>query len=354
MTRTRCRGFSLIELMVAMVIALFVIGVAASSYLASKRMYSTDDQSARMQENARLGMELIEHDFRMAGYKGCVGSNGAASMYISYLNSTALLYNFVSGVQGYHGVGGTWIPVLDPTLSGLAHPPLINTDVLVTRFPATAPIGLSAPMLTVSGTLPVAASGGFLNPFTTGDILMVSDCKNAAVFQMTSTGPGANPIDHVVGPGVPGNNSAALNKVYSTDAQVVKMVTAVYYIAPSAILPGVNSLWCLRSDGALVGGVPAPQEMVLNVDDLKVRYGEDTSASPNAVAASGYWPADSVANFGRVVSLQVSLLVSSPQTNGTQGLGPQTYYFNGATTTAADNRLYLPFESVMTLRNRTP
>lgn len=63
-------GSSLIELMVALVINLCVIGAAVTMYLKARDIYVTAETLARVQENARYAMGLIEADVRMSNFWG--------------------------------------------------------------------------------------------------------------------------------------------------------------------------------------------------------------------------------------------------------------------------------------------
>lgn len=63
-------GSSLVEMMVALVINLCVIGAAVTMYLKARDIYVTTETLARVQENARYAMGLIEADVRMANFWG--------------------------------------------------------------------------------------------------------------------------------------------------------------------------------------------------------------------------------------------------------------------------------------------
>ncbi len=49
------RGFSLVELMVAMLIGLFVLGGGLAVFLGGHQSFRTNEGAARLQENARMG-----------------------------------------------------------------------------------------------------------------------------------------------------------------------------------------------------------------------------------------------------------------------------------------------------------
>lgn len=65
----RFRGFSLVELMVAVSIGLLVVLAMVSLYASSRRTYSVTDEVARMQENARIAFTILDRQLRQAGYR---------------------------------------------------------------------------------------------------------------------------------------------------------------------------------------------------------------------------------------------------------------------------------------------
>ncbi|HSB96630.1 MAG TPA: prepilin-type N-terminal cleavage/methylation domain-containing protein, partial [Spongiibacteraceae bacterium] len=78
-SQRRARGFSLIELMVAMVIALIVLAGVLSSFLASKQAYLYNQEVAFIQENARYAAAYLSADIREAGNFGCSNDSAANS-----------------------------------------------------------------------------------------------------------------------------------------------------------------------------------------------------------------------------------------------------------------------------------
>lgn len=63
------RGFTLIELMVAMVLSLFLIGGVILMYTSSKAAYIDSNQLSRMQENVRFASDYMVRDIRNAGFR---------------------------------------------------------------------------------------------------------------------------------------------------------------------------------------------------------------------------------------------------------------------------------------------
>ncbi|MCK7574679.1 MAG: prepilin-type N-terminal cleavage/methylation domain-containing protein [Chromatiales bacterium] len=68
---SRQHGLTIVELMVGMVVALFVLAIISQVYLASRNSYRFQSASSRIQETARFAMETIGQEVRNAGYQGC-------------------------------------------------------------------------------------------------------------------------------------------------------------------------------------------------------------------------------------------------------------------------------------------
>ncbi len=62
------RGLTLIELMVALAIAFIVIGAVYQAITSQQRTYTIQDQVAEAQQNARVAMNILMRDLRMAGF----------------------------------------------------------------------------------------------------------------------------------------------------------------------------------------------------------------------------------------------------------------------------------------------
>ncbi|MCP4429371.1 MAG: pilus assembly protein PilW, partial [Gammaproteobacteria bacterium] len=64
-------GISLVEVMVAMVISLFLLGGIIQVYLGNKTSYKFTSSISRIQENGRFALDTLAVDLRMAGFFGC-------------------------------------------------------------------------------------------------------------------------------------------------------------------------------------------------------------------------------------------------------------------------------------------
>lgn len=61
-------GFTLVELMVALVIALVITGAAYSAHKVQQKNYTIQEEVAVVQQNLRAGLDIMTREMRMAGY----------------------------------------------------------------------------------------------------------------------------------------------------------------------------------------------------------------------------------------------------------------------------------------------
>jgi type IV pilus assembly protein PilW len=90
--RERESGFTLVELLVAMVISLVVMAAIYSTYHSQQKSYLVQEQVAAMQQNLRSAMYNMAREVRMAGY----GRDGERQRKLHSI------------YHGYHGRRGGW------------------------------------------------------------------------------------------------------------------------------------------------------------------------------------------------------------------------------------------------------
>ena len=99
------RGFTLIELMVALVLGLLVIGAAGGIFLQNRRVYGSTEAINRIQENQRSSFELLTRDIREAAGNPCVKlSEMPIGIQIKVPDAT-FWSRFPAGVFGADGTG---------------------------------------------------------------------------------------------------------------------------------------------------------------------------------------------------------------------------------------------------------
>ncbi len=89
------KGFTLVELMIAMVISAIVMTSVYSVYSAQQRSYIVQEGVAAMHQNLRAAMYFMEREIRMAG----CDPTGAANAGIQ-TDSTATLIHFTEDFRG--------------------------------------------------------------------------------------------------------------------------------------------------------------------------------------------------------------------------------------------------------------
>jgi len=62
------RGFTLVELMIAMAVGLVLLGAMYGVFTMHNKIFGTQEQIAEMQQNARTAMDMMTREIRMAGY----------------------------------------------------------------------------------------------------------------------------------------------------------------------------------------------------------------------------------------------------------------------------------------------
>ncbi|WP_337845324.1 prepilin-type cleavage/methylation domain-containing protein, partial [Thermus sp.] len=66
-TLASARGFSLVELLVALGIGILILGLSLSLVLSSRRLYTLDQARTAMNQNLRAALDLLGADIRQAG-----------------------------------------------------------------------------------------------------------------------------------------------------------------------------------------------------------------------------------------------------------------------------------------------
>lgn len=301
------RGFSMVELMVAITIGLILSAGIIQIFANSKQTYRIEESLSRVQESGRLALDFIANDVRMASYWGCQPSpsniqNDLLNTGAGYIDFTA---GTISGSEG--GAGGPDSLTLRGADStpGLALQPNGGGGNYSTSV--TAALQLSLP-----------------NDLKSGDMVLVSDCTGGDIFQVTGADPSAaGVVDHALGTGSPGNVSQ-ISKAYQGDASIYYVHEIIYTIKAGS--DGQPALW--RS----ING--ADQEIVDDVSNLQILYGEDMDGDRSV---DRYVDANNVSNFDNVYSIRVQLTVQTADAN---------------TSVNAGNRITRNFSTTVAIRNR--
>ena len=329
------RGFSMVELMVAMALSLILLGGVGQIFVSSKHTYRSQEANSRLQESGRIATTLLQRNIRPAGFQGCRSMSVVTPSVVA--NAPVPAINAASVVSGHEGSSGSWSPALPTGLGTVTS----GTDVITIQHASECGANLTANMASASADIQL----NFPNAcnFSAGEVLVISDCTSADVFRAdsVSSGSGAQAIEHDNSV----NTSSSLSKAYDDDADVMKFSSFTYFIATGG--DGLPSLWRFDNTRAAAASVN-PVELVSNVADMQIEYGQDSLGGDQV--ADFYATANNVTDWASVISVRISLLIQTLSDNITTQA--QTYTYNRASVTAPDRHLYRVFTTTISLRNK--
>jgi len=381
------RGFSMVELMVAITLALIVSAAVLSVFLASRSSFQGTSGTAAVADGGRFALDFIANSLRSAGFMACNTTQRQLSILAPA--PSPVYANFSQALMGYEAAGtapggaynvplasnaapaavdstaadwlspaGTIPAGLDPALIGIAAPAgetapmgqiLKNNDVLVVYStlrgaqPAyVTNIANGASTFTVNA--PASLAGG--------QLATISDCAKSVVMWISSVG--ANTVTLGAG-GWPNNSTSSLPVSFEVGSQVEPVDATVYYIGLGA--DGDGALYALDLNG---GGAFTASELVPDIEAMQVLYGVDTSGTQTV---GEYLTADQVVNtaanpatsFNNVISVKIALLAASQPGVVSPPAAAPTYSLLGTTVTAPrDSRARQVFEVTVSLRNLAP
>jgi type IV pilus assembly protein PilW len=100
------RGFTLVELLIAMTIGLIILAALSSTFLMQRKIYDVQEQIVEMVQTARAAMDMMSGEIRMAGYD----PTGAGFDGISYNTdpSTIDVYADLNDIPGIDNPTGSY------------------------------------------------------------------------------------------------------------------------------------------------------------------------------------------------------------------------------------------------------
>ncbi len=366
------QAFTVVELMIAMLLGLFLLGGILSVYLTGKQTYRTTQGISQIQGNLRFTMDVFSRDMRMAGYMPCryqpntsiaLPDNGANSWWQNF---------FAQAVQGFEGDAGpnTFTPELAvetmaPNSDAVA---IFKTDgykiSIVSHNENTERVNFAK-------SVPA-------DVLTDGEVAVMCDSNQAALFQVWQRGFDAT-VDYVLYNGgattiAPSNctgsdgvanlgstgtaeNCDANSEKYKFrgKAQLIRYSPVIYYVAESNTNPGVLALKRRYLEARDVSGVETAlmrsEELLQGIESMQIRYGIDTDDDQ---VANQFLRANAVAaaDWDDVVSIKLGLLLISNDQVATQ---PDTNTYNVAgelLTAPGDRRMRQVANYTISLRNR--
>ncbi|MGF2736542.1 PilW family protein [Marinobacter sp. DUT-1] len=343
------RGLSLVELMISMTLGLILMAGIVQIFVTNKQSFTLSGAVANVQESGREGAMILGREIRNADYWGCIS---AATSVQNNLNSASAgdLLDFSRGLEIYPDTE-TNNAIVDGShvilLRGISGAPEVGVD----KVPAP-----DAASLHVTDA----------SSFTEGDILLVTDCENANIFQATTVNAKGNDlINHNEGNKVsPGNAIKTMPKKYTENAKIYRPSVTRYSV--QADDQGRRSLVVERglvaNNTGNAAGYANPVELVAEIRDMRTLIGVDT----NNDLAVDEWrdppaPSDADAEdvLAQTLAVRVSLLVRSRDDSVSDD--PVDVCFPGwlACTSAStglqtpvDSALYREYSFTASIRNR--
>lgn len=282
--RLRQGGLTLVELMVAMLLGLVVIGAVVSVLLSSRQSYTTNNGLSQLQDNARIAFELMARDVRQSGSSPCG-------------NST--VNDVLNGNGWYRWVNGTGLYGVDDasTLAPLpASPaPTANMPSIVTRgvgqvstdfITAGAACTAGAPMTKAPTDVGISAN----------DLVLTCDSTQAYIYQAAAFNAGLP----VATGGTPGNGSQLGCSSFTSSAYVAPYQAHAWYLGAAGPGAPAGTLSLYRAHYA--GNTLVSDEIIRGVTNLQITYLTNGTNFVSAATVGTAW--NTVSTVRLTVTLQ--------------------------------------------------
>lgn len=277
-------GLTLLELMVALAASLILLLGASKLFITTRHSYNITQGLSRLQENARLVMTLLPRDLRQSGALGCNSIGELGSRIDNRLaDADDFKYRFSTTLAGYR--------VSDTGDIESALQPTRNSDLLPTSITDNVVDGTDIVVIRGARMDKVAVNVDAASPFQKDDLLAISDCHSAILFEYD------------------GESSSIPSSGYGPDAQLTPINTVAYYIRENA--RGIPALYRYSNDTSRKAGIS--RELVPGVEFMRVLYGQDTNADGSANRWVG--ANDSMLDMAHVVAVRIGLLLRAVDEN---------------------------------------
>jgi type IV pilus assembly protein PilW len=332
----RIRGFTLVELLVAITIGAIILAGAVTLFVNNRDTYKTTNELSRLQETARYALGMMVKDIRMAGYFGCADRLDTINDRVNAATAGALwdpASNSIEGLDAANEAAGqnTYLPsgyqvfVQAVTASpGLGDTGRVvsGSDAFAVRYIAGSLADtdlsgtpdyqiLGAPAAPAPTSTAVTADNlANFNPISS-PIAAVSDCGSSNVFEVA--GIAGNQVQ--VKTTAPREAISVYNVTATNRPSVVPYIGVRYYVGLNSRDEPSLYRSVIRFTGDVAGNAleEREQELFEGVESLQLLYGEDTDADGTP---DSYATATGVGNWTNVVSVRLSILVRTIDEHG--------------------------------------
>lgn len=364
-TQRRQLGLTLVELLVAMLIGVFLIGGISQIFIATKQSNGVLVAETELQENARFAFSVITGIVQQAGNFGCRAPSDTNTK--SLLNFTDNTFRPWVAIEGWEARNTAFGDTYTPAVSAKT---LVTPDTHWTGTnDATLSTGISSvkksDILKIWHTADKSATLTSVTADTLtfsemdlekGDVVVLNDCKTVTFAQVcaceTSDAAACSGIDEradisQTSCNTPGNKAfdpAGIN-IATADLQLLKQ-SMLFIGKRNQNNSNLTSLFIhkLGKDGK----IGERDEILEGVESMQIQYGEDTN---NNNSPNYYVTADQVSDWRNIISIRISLLMRSFKGNLVE---KQNINFNGAKVSipTGDSHLRRVYSSTIALRNR--
>ena len=283
-------GVSLVELMVAMLIGLLLVSGMVAVQQQVGRIHRTVATVGRLQETARLALDVIEADVRMANHWGL---HNQAAYVVNRATPGAPVPPGFTAAQGDRidlcgGPGSNWAINLDEYVGG-------SNDGYTLTCPASGAASSDADTLIVRRA--ADARPASLDP----DRIFLQTSRLQGSLFVPQAGC-LNPA-----------NGSCIPPGYAPATSVSRaLVVHAYYVSPNSTqragLPALRRKSFGNVNSASPAGAISDEEIVSGVEDMQVRFGVDTDGDSSL---DHYVDPGAVPSGARVVAATVWLRVRS-------------------------------------------
>ena len=296
--RDRTRGLTLVELMVAMTVGLFVIVTMGVLFAGNSRARAEIERAGQQVENGRRAMELLRDDIQQAGhYGGLVADPAGGTLHVvgPCIPRAGVALDPVNlGWQSaplripmpVHGYAAGDVPLTETCLSNQK----ADTDALVVRSVESNPLSVAA-----------ATSSSYADDH----FLQTSSCANPAI------DPVATPfIVALGGAGAPAR-FVLHEKDCVTPAPLRRLVVRAYYVGRCSVCTGAGDAIPSLRMVELSGTTATSASVVEGIEAMRIEYALDLAqmGRPDTLrrCQPGVDPC-SATDWPRVSAIQIHLL----------------------------------------------
>ncbi len=304
-------GFSLIEMMLAMLIGIIIMGGIISVYNNTREVQRVSDDQVHLVSDARFAIETIAYDLRHAGVYGGTNLASTIKCHKGDPNCSPALSTATDDCETRWYLDLTMPIFASEAVNPYSTCPITshlgNTDLLVVRYADSNPIA----------TTSLVPSTAYVR----------SNYQSGELFIGTSQ------------PEIPDDTSALTNNHL--------LVSRAYYVSDYTDFAG-DGLPSLRRVDLIAGPAIQDQLILPGVENLQVQFGIDTDKDRSV---DQYVNADQVTDWTKVYSARVWVLVRSQHVDRTVDTS-QTFTIAGNSVSFGnDGYRRLLISSVINLRN---